>query len=84
MDKIVVIKASWCGPCKIYAPVIEEATSEIKAKGYDVEILDADENSSFCVDHGVRGIPSTLIFKDGKVVRTLVGAQTKEKLLSEL
>ena len=82
MNKIVVIKASWCGPCKIYAPVIEEATSEIKAKGYDVEILDADENSSFCMDHGVRGVPSTLIFKDGKVVRTLVGAQTKEKLLS--
>jgi thioredoxin 1 len=84
MNKVVVVKASWCGPCKAYAPVVQEATSDIKAKGFDVEFIDADENGDFCQTHGIRGVPSTLIFKDGEVVKTLVGAQSKEKLLSEI
>ncbi len=84
MNKIVVIKASWCGPCKTYAPVVQDAIEEIKAKGFHVEFLDADENPDFCQAHNIRGVPSTLIFKDGEVVKTLVGAQSKEKLLSEI
>ena len=84
MNKIVVVKASWCGPCKAYAPVVQEATEDIKAKGYDVEFIDADENPDFCQTHGVRGVPSTLIFKGGQVASTLVGKKTKEEILAEL
>jgi thioredoxin 1 len=84
MNKIVVIKASWCGPCKVYGPVVAEATPEINALGYEVETLDADEHGDFCQAHGVRGVPSTLVFHEDKLVKTLVGSQTKERLLSEL
>ena len=84
MNKLVVVKASWCGPCKVYGPVVEAAKAEIEAKGYAVEFLDADENRDFCAEHGVRGVPATLIFKDGTVIESLSGAQTKDTLLSKL
>lgn len=84
MNKIVVIKATWCGPCKIYGPIVEAATEDIKAKGFDVEFIDADKDPDFCQRYNVRGIPSTLIFKDDVLTKTLVGSQSKENILKEL
>jgi thioredoxin 1 len=84
MNKVVVVKASWCGPCKAYAPTVESATEDINSKGFDVEFIDADEEPDFCQRYGIRGVPSTLFFKNGELANTLVGAQTKEKLLAEL
>lgn len=82
-NKIVVVKASWCGPCKAYAPVVESAKEDLKAKGFEVEFLDADENREFCDKHGIRGVPSTVIFKQDEV-KVVVGSRTKEQLLAEV
>lgn len=85
MNKVVVVKAAWCQPCKAYAPVINQATPEIIAKGYEVEIIDADEQMDRCRDElKVRGVPSTIIYKDGVIIKTLVGTQTIDNLLKEL
>lgn len=85
MNKIVVVTASWCGPCKTYKPMLIENDAEIKATGYEVEIVDADEQMDRCrTTLGVRGVPTTIIYKDGVEISRLVGNQSKEALFKEL
>lgn len=85
MNKVVVVTASWCGPCKIYKPMLAEANSEIEAKGFEVELVDADEQMDRCRTLlNVRGVPTTIIYKDGVETARLVGNQTKEALFKEL
>ena len=70
--------AAWCGPCRAVGPTIEEL-----AKQYDGTIkvgkLNIDENHRVPSDFGISSIPAVLLFKDGKVVETLVGVQPKER-----
>ena len=79
-DKIVLVDfwAAWCGPCRVVGPTIEEL-----AKDYDGTVkvgkLDVDENHKTDSQFGINSIPSVLVFKDGKVVDTLVGVQSKER-----
>ncbi|MDQ0298628.1 thioredoxin 1 [Salibacterium salarium] len=72
--------ATWCGPCKMIAPVLEEIDSEM---GDQVKIakLDVDENQETAGKYGVMSIPTLLMFKDGEVVETIVGFQPKEQLV---
>lgn len=84
MKKVVVLKATWCGPCKVYGPVVEEAKPEIEAKGYSVETVDVDDNMEFAQKHNVKGVPTTLVMDGDEVIKTLVGNQSKEKLLEVL
>ncbi|SOC36498.1 thioredoxin [Ureibacillus acetophenoni] len=72
--------ATWCGPCKMIAPVLEEIDAEI---GDQVKIakLDVDNNQATAAEYQVMSIPTLLLFKDGQQVGKTVGFQPKEALL---
>ncbi|MDB5800314.1 MAG: thioredoxin [Rhodocyclales bacterium] len=71
--------AEWCGPCKAIAPILDEIAKEYAGK-LIVAKLNIDENSDTPAKFGVRGIPTLMLFKDGNVVATKVGAQAKSQL----
>ncbi|WP_305909756.1 thioredoxin TrxA [Methylomarinum sp. Ch1-1] len=71
--------AEWCGPCKMIAPVLDEVAAEYEGK-LTVAKLNIDENPEAPQHYGVRGIPTLMIFKDGEVEATKVGALTKSQL----
>ena len=75
---VVDLWATWCGPCKMIAPVISELAAE-----YDGKIVvgkcDVEENDDVAAEFGVRNIPTVLFFKGGKLVDKMVGAANKAK-----
>lgn len=71
--------APWCGPCKLIAPMLEDISEEYESKLTVVKV-NADGNKSLLQKYGIRGIPTLMIFKDGEVVSTKVGAMTKLQL----
>ncbi|MFH1050832.1 MAG: thioredoxin [bacterium] len=75
--------ATWCGPCKMIAPSIEEMASEFEGKAKICKV-DVDNNQSIAVQLGIRSIPTVMIFKGGKVVDTIVGAVPKAQIISRL
>ena len=70
--------AEWCGPCKQIAPSLEELSAEIP--GLTIVKLNIDDNPSMPTRYGVRGIPTMMIFQDGQVAATKVGAIPKSKI----
>ena len=76
---LVVYWAEWCGPCKVIAPVLEEIAKEYDGK-MKVCKLDIDANEATPPKYGIRGIPTLMIFKDGNVEATKVGALSKSQL----
>jgi thioredoxin 1 len=75
--------ATWCGPCKMIAPVLEEIAKE-KAGVLTVAKVDVDSNPSAARDFQVVSIPTLILFKGGKPVKRIVGAKGKAALLREL
>ncbi len=75
--------AEWCGPCKMIAPVLEEISDEYAGK-LRVCKLNIDENPDTPPRYGIRGIPTLMLFKDGEVEATKVGALTKSQLAAFL
>jgi thioredoxin 1 len=75
--------ATWCGPCKMIAPVLEEIASE-KADALTVAKLDVDANPGTARDFQVVSIPTLILFKDGQPVKRIVGTKGKAALLREL
>ena len=71
--------AEWCGPCKMIAPFLEDLAAD-KAGQLTVAKLNIDENPKAPTKYGVRGIPTMILFKDGKVAATKIGALPKSKL----
>ncbi|MDO8605531.1 MAG: thioredoxin TrxA [Phaeospirillum sp.] len=71
--------AEWCGPCRQIAPALEELAKDMAAK-ITVAKINIDENPGVPGKYGVRGIPTLMIFKDGQVAATKIGALPKSKL----
>ena len=75
--------AEWCGPCKVIAPVLEEIAAEYDGK-MKVCKLDIDANGETPPKYGIRGIPTLMLFKNGNVEATKVGALSKSQLTAFL
>ena len=75
--------ATWCGPCKMLAPVISEIAEE-KAGEIKVGKVDVDEQMDLVAEYQVASIPTVLLFKNGEVEETSIGFKTKEQLLEML
>ncbi|PKF60279.1 thiol reductase thioredoxin [Psychromonas sp. psych-6C06] len=75
--------AEWCGPCKMIAPILGEVATEYAGK-VTIGKLNIDENNATPPKFGIRGIPTLLLFKDGKVAATKVGALSKSQLVEFL
>lgn len=76
--------AVWCGPCKMIAPELEKIGEEKPADVLKIGKLNVDESRDTAIKYGISSIPTLLLFKDGEVVKKLIGAMGKERLLSEI
>lgn len=75
--------AVWCGPCKIIAPVVEQLAEEYSGK-LKVGKLDVDNNQETSIKYGVRSIPTLLLFKNGQVKETIIGAVAKQQIVQKV
>ena len=84
-DKTVVVDfwATWCGPCKMVAPVLDEIAGEHKDK-ITVAKLDIDANQQTAMQYQVMSIPTMIVFQNGQPVKQIVGARPKAALLNDL
>lgn len=71
--------AEWCGPCKMIGPVLEELAADMKGKAKIVKV-NVDESPASPGKYGIRSIPTLMLFKDGELVSTKVGALPKQAL----
>ena len=75
--------AEWCGPCKMIAPLVDQIAEEYDGK-VRVGKLDADAHPDILMNYGIMGIPTLILFKDGKAVERITGYQPKDKLTAKL
>ena len=84
-NKLVLVDfwAAWCGPCKMVAPVIDEIACEYNDILKVVKV-NTDENPSTAASYGIRSIPTLLIFNDGHIVDTIIGAIPKSTVVNRI
>ena len=73
--------AEWCGPCKMIAPILDEIAGAYEGK-LQVAKMNVDENRDVPAKFGIRGIPTLMLFKDGQIAATKVGALSKAQLMA--
>ena len=80
-DKPVLVDywAEWCGPCKMIAPILDEVSAAYQDK-LQIAKMNVDENREIPAKFGIRGIPTLMLFKDGQLAATKVGAMSKAQL----
>ncbi len=76
---VVDFWAEWCGPCKMIAPALEEIAAEMEGK-VTIAKLNVDENPGVAGSYGIRSIPTLMLFKDGKMASSKIGAAPKSEL----
>ncbi len=79
---LVDFSAVWCGPCKMLDPVINQLSQEWNGKVKFVK-LDVDDSSGLAVEYGVMGVPTLILFVDGKPVQRLSGYQPKDRVIAK-
>jgi thioredoxin 1 len=77
MRKLIAFKAAWCGPCKMLTPILKQLQEE----GYDIEMIDVDEETAKAEANNVLSIPTLDFFEDGKKYRRVLGYQPKDKII---
>ena len=80
---VVDFWAEWCGPCKMIAPILTEIAAE-KAGQVTIAKLNVDDHGDVAQRYGIMSIPTLLVFKDGQMVKKMVGAKGKSQLLQDL
>lgn len=80
---VVDFWATWCGPCRALAPVVEEVASEYEGKA-DIVKCNVDDCEEIAAQYGIRSIPTLIFFKDGKAVDRLVGAVPKYEITARI
>ncbi|HEU4459038.1 MAG TPA: thioredoxin TrxA [Methylibium sp.] len=75
--------AEWCGPCKMIAPILDEVAKDYDGK-LQIAKMNVDENRDVPAKYGIRGIPTLMLFKDGQLAATKVGALSKSQLTAFL
>jgi thioredoxin 1 len=82
-DKPVLVDfwAEWCGPCKMIAPILDEVSATYAGK-LNIAKMNVDENREIPAKFGIRGIPTLMLFKDGALAATKVGALSKAQLVA--
>lgn len=73
--------ATWCGPCKMMSPIVEEIAKELEGK-IKVFKVDTDEEQDLAIKYGIMSIPTFMVFRNGKVEKTAVGMRAKEELIN--
>ncbi|MES2582028.1 MAG: thioredoxin TrxA [Pseudomonadota bacterium] len=73
--------AEWCGPCKMIAPILDEVSTTYAGK-LNIAKMNVDENREIPAKFGIRGIPTLMLFKDGQLAATKVGALSKAQLVA--
>lgn len=72
--------ATWCGPCKMFKPIVNELIKE----GHEIEIVDVDSNQSLAQQYQVMSIPTIVVEENGQVVDSVIGTTTKDDLIQRL
>jgi len=77
--RIINVFATWCGPCKMFGPILEEVSNT-----YPVGKVDIDHNQEFAKEMNVQGVPSTFIYKDGELKTSFVGFVPMPELIKKI
>lgn len=72
--------ASWCGPCKMFKPVVNQLIEE----GHKIEIVDVDEQQDLAIQYQVMSVPTIVVEEDGKIVDSVLGATSREDIIERL
>lgn len=84
-DKKVILVdffATWCGPCQILGPILERIGNS--RADFDIAKVDVDKASELAIKYGIEVVPTMLIFKDGKVMKTLEGVRSENEIIDEV
>ena len=80
MKNAKYFSASWCGPCKMFKPVVNQLIED----GHDIEIVDVDENRDLAIQYQVMSVPTIVVEEDGQIVDSVLGATSREDIIQRL